>query len=339
VPGIDRAGVTAWFARHVAGVEPPLEVERISGGRSNLTYAVRDARGRRWVLRRPPLSGVLPSAHDMAREHRIIAALAATPVPVPPALGLCTDESVTGAPFYVMAFVDGVVPRDEASVRAGLGEAARARAADAMVDALVAIHALEPAAVGLGDLGRPGSYIERQLARWRRQWEQSRTRELPEVDETHRRLAARVPAQQGPSRLVHGDYRLDNLILSPAGEVLAVIDWELATLGDPLADVGLLWVYWNEPGDERHPLGAAPTALPGFPSRRELAERYASRSGRDLSELGFYVAFGYWKLAVILEGVYARSRAGAYGSQDPAADELAGVVAWLARSALDATRG
>jgi aminoglycoside phosphotransferase (APT) family kinase protein len=337
VPGIRAEATTAWFAANVPGVRPPLEFRLIAGGRSNLTYQVVDAAGRSWVLRRPPLSGVLPSAHDMGREHRIIAALRDTPVPVPEAIGLCSDESVTGAPFYVMSYVDGIVPRDERTVDASFDQAARASAARSLVEVLVELHAVEPADVGLGDLGRREGYIERQLRRWSRQWEQSKTRELPAMEAAGRRLAAGVPAQQGPGTIVHGDYRLDNLMLSPAGEVMAVLDWELCTLGDPLADVGLLMVYWSDPGDDVLPLDSTVTALPGFPRRAEVAEAYARASGRDLSELDYYVAFGYWKLAAILEGVYARSAAGAYGRGDDTYRRFASVVERLAERALDAT--
>ena len=329
--------MTAWFQAEVPDARPPLRFERLPGGRSNLTYRVRDAAGGDFVLRRPPLHGVLQSAHDMAREHRIIAALAGTDVPVPAALGLCEDPAVTGAPFYVMAYVDGAVPRDEATVTAAFDEQARAAAADSLVDALVALHGVDPDAVGLGQLGRREGYLERQLRRWKRQLEQSRTRELPVLDEVHRRLEAAVPAQVGPARVVHGDYRLDNVILSPAGRVLAVLDWELCTLGDPLADVGLLLVYWAEPGDTALPLGTAPTRLPGFPPRAALTAAYAARSGRAVDQLDYYMAFGYWKLAVILEGVYARYTAGAYGEGDDTWLAFAGTVVQLADLALEAT--
>ena len=336
-PGVDPVAVTAWFQAQVPGVRPPLRFERIAGGRSNLTYRVDDAAGATFVLRRPPLSGVLPSAHDMVREHRILTALGPTPVPVPVPVALCADPDVTGAPFYVMEHVDGVVPRDEATVEAALDTPARAAAASALVDALVALHAVDPDQVGLGRLGRREGYLERQLGRWKRQLEQSRTRGLPTLDEVHRRLAAAVPTQVGPARVVHGDYRLDNVVLSPAGEVRAVLDWELCTLGDPLADVGLLLVYWTEAGEDAPPLGSAPTALPGFPSRAELAGAYAGRSGRDLGELAFYLAFGYWKLAVILEGVLARHQAGAYGGDVGTWPAFEVAVTRLADQALAAT--
>jgi aminoglycoside phosphotransferase (APT) family kinase protein len=334
--GIEADQVSAWFAANVPAARPPLAFELIPGGHSNLTFLVRDAAGAAWVLRRPPLSGVLPSAHDMGREHRIIAALRGTPVPVPAAIGLCEDPSVTGAPFYVMDYVDGVVPRDQATVERSLGLPQRAAATASLVEVLADLHRVDPDAVGLGQLGRREAYAERQLRRWGRQWEQSKTRELPAIEEAGRRLAARVPPQQG-SALVHGDYRLDNLIVSPAGRVLAVIDWELCTLGDPLADVGLLLVYWSEPGDELQPLESAPTAVPGFPSRAEVAAAYAAASDLDLGDLDFYMALGYWKLAVILEGVYARALGGAYGQADQRVHSFPRLVTQLAERALDAT--
>jgi aminoglycoside phosphotransferase (APT) family kinase protein len=337
IPGIDLAGVTGWFEVNVVGARPPLRVAQIAGGRSNLTYRVDDSAGASWVLRRPPLHGVLPSAHDMGREHRVIAALAGTPVPVPATFGLCQDPAVTGAPFYVMEHVDGIVPRDEATVAAGLDEPARGAAASSLVDALVALHQVDPGQVGLGDLGRHHGYLERQLARWQRQLDQTRTRPLPALDEVHRRLAANLPAQVGPARVVHGDFRLDNVVVSPAGQVLAVLDWELCTLGDPLADVGLLQVYWAEPGDQTLPLGSAPTVMPGFPDRAAVAAAYASRSGRDLSQLDTYVAFASWKLAVILEGVVARHATGAYGEGDDSWRGFAEVVVELADRALKLT--
>src|SRR3954451_19705183 len=294
-PGIDVAGVTSWFEANVPGVRPPLSFELIAGGRSNLTFGVGDAEGpRRWALRRPPLHGVLGSAHDVGREHRVVAALAGTDVPVPPALGLCEDPDVTGAPFFVMEFVEGVVLRDEELERGGFAGDVRSRASHAMVETLAAIHAVVPADVGLGELGRQEGYIARQLKRWQGQLEQARTRELPDLEEAHARLSEAIP-EQGPATIVHGDYRLDNMILSPQGDVRAVLDWELCTLGDPMADVGLLVVYWNRPW------GVAPANFDGFPPVDDLIERYGQVSGRDLSQLDFYVAFGSWKLAAIIE--------------------------------------
>jgi aminoglycoside phosphotransferase (APT) family kinase protein len=327
--GIDAANVTRWFTEHAAGIQPPLRFELIAGGRSNLTYRVTDAAGQAWVLRRPPLGQVLATAHDMGREHKIISALAPTDVPVAPTIGLCTDEAVNGAPFYVMGFVDGIIARGLEAGRL-LSPEAQDRAGHQLPDVLARIHAVDVDAVGLGDLGRKEGYIARQLKRWYAQWESSKTRELPVVDEVHAALAARIP-EQGPATIVHGDYRLDNCMLSPDGTIAAVLDWELCTLGDPLADVGLLLVYWNDPG-ERSVLPGADTSLTGLPTKAELVARYAAASGRDVSQVGYYVAFGYWKLACILEGVYARYRGGVMG-ETSGFEGFAAQVEMLARQA------
>jgi aminoglycoside phosphotransferase (APT) family kinase protein len=273
----------------------------------------------------------------MGREHRILAALAGTPVPVPSVVGLSEGSSVNGAPFYVMQFVDGAILRDEASVEWVVSPDRRRAVANSLVDTLVSLHEIDPDAVGLGALGRKHGYVDRQLRRWRTQWDGVRTRDLPLVDEICRRLAARVPPQ-GPARIVHGDYRLDNVIVSPAGDVLAVLDWELCTLGDPLADVGLLVVYWTQRGDDFAALGAAPTSLPGFPTRDELTARYAAESGRDLSDLEFYVALGFWKLAVISEGVWSRYRSGAYQGRDEGFEGFRRVVEPLLEAAWEVVR-
>jgi aminoglycoside phosphotransferase (APT) family kinase protein len=336
VDGIDAGAVGAWFAEHVPAARPPLTYERIAGGHSNLTYRVADAAGGEWALRRPPLGRTLSSAHDMAREHRVVAALGGTPVPVAPVVGLCEDDSVNGAPFYVMDFVRGPVLRGTAEAEASFpDEGDRAAIGMRVADTLAAIHAVDPDAVGLGDLGRKEDYVARQLRRWYGQWEKSKTRELTAIDRVHDRLAARIPAQQGAS-IVHGDYRLDNMILTDSGEVAAVVDWELCTLGDPLADVGTLMAYWPERGVEHTGLGAPANLAPGFPTRAELAARYAESSGRDLSDLDFYTALGYWKLAIILEGVYARYAAGGYGkgsSSDSGLEAFARLVERLAGTA------
>lgn len=317
VDGIDAAAVTAWFAEHVPAARAPLSFALIAGGHSNLTFSVTDAAGTRWVLRRPPLGQVLATAHDMGREHRIISALGPTDVPVPPTVGLCTDETVNGAPFYVMEFVDGRVIRSHAEAEA-LTPTQRRRAGDSIVEVLAAIHSVDVDAVGLGDLGRKEDYVARQLKRWYTQFQGSDDQVpgglgLPEVHQVHDHLAARIP-DQGPATIVHGDYRLDNCMLGDDGSIVAVLDWEICTLGDPLADVGLLWVYWSDPDEDAVMPQASPTALEGFPRKQELIDRYAAASGRDLSELSYYVAFGYWKLTCIIAGVYARYAGGAMGS-------------------------
>jgi aminoglycoside phosphotransferase (APT) family kinase protein len=336
VEGIDVPKVSDWFAANIPGAVLPLHFTLVAGGRSNLTFRVTDSGGRAYALRRPPVSHVLPTAHDMGREHRIIAALGPTGLPVPPALGYCADESVNGRPFYVMGFVDGHVLR-KAEVVAQLGLPARRRAGESLIDTLAGIHAVDVDAVGLGDLARRDGYIARQLKRWYSQYQQSKGMGGPDVadiDEVHDLLADRIPDQVGTA-IVHGDYRLDNCIVGDDGEVRAVLDWELCTLGDPLADLGILMVYWAEPGDPSTALMESATQAPGFPSRVELRERYADRSGRDLSELDFYVAFGYWKLACVLEGVFARYAGGAGGGDPTDYRGFADQVVRLARSAAD----
>jgi aminoglycoside phosphotransferase (APT) family kinase protein len=328
--GIDVPRTEAWFQANAGEVELPLSFERISGGRSNLTYAVTDGVGRRWALRRPPLGKRLASAHDMGREFRIISALQETPVPVAPAVGL-SDEGED--PFYVMEWVDGPVLRSKADGEVFQDEDERRAIGERVVDTLVAIHSVDPDDVGLGELAKKADYVARQLHRWQGQWQKQHTRELPLVDEVHDRLAARIP-EQGPATIVHGDYRLDNMILSHAGEVAAVVDWELCTLGDPLADVGLLIVYWGEEDDELLPLLEPATMLPGFPDRAEVRELYAERSGRDLAEIDFYVALGLWKLSIVLEGVFARYAAGQYGA--PEQTREGDVVEQLVEAASDA---
>ncbi len=314
VDGIDAARVTAWL-RARADVTGELDFAVIAGGRSNLTYRVRDDAGVQWVLRRPPLHSVLASAHDVGREHRIMAALQDTVVPVPPLVGMESDAEVTGAPFYVMEFVDGLVPRDADEVVARLTPEARRNAAFSLADTLADLHEVDVDEVGLGDLARREDYIARQLKRWQGQYAKGGTRELPLVDIVHDRLAADIP-DQGRAAIVHGDYRLDNTIVGDDGSIRAVLDWELCTLGDPLADLGVLEVYWAPPAGRQMPMIPAAGVIEGFPSFDEVIARYAARSSRDLAELRYYVAFGYWKLAIILEGVYTRFASGAYGETD-----------------------
>jgi aminoglycoside phosphotransferase (APT) family kinase protein len=335
VEGIDREGVTAWMAAAVPDSEPPFAFSLIAGGRSNLTYRVTDGTGRSFALRRPPVSHVLPTAHDMAREYRVISALGPTGVPVPETLGLCTDESVNGAPFYVMSFVEGHIVRDERAASA-LTEAARAHAGISLVDTLALLHAVDVDAVGLADFARRDGYIARQLKRWHGQFTQSTVDGVPGpavVDRVHELLAARIPDQQGQA-IVHGDYRLDNTVLDDGGSVVAILDWEICTLGDPLADLGLLLVYWSEPGDEAALVGVAPTVLPGFALRSELLERYAALTGRDVSGIAYYRAFGFWKLACILQGVHARYAGGAAAGDRSGADQFAAHVLRLGDRAL-----
>jgi aminoglycoside phosphotransferase (APT) family kinase protein len=314
-PGVDPERAGRWLIEHVDDVEGPVRFSFISGGRSNLTYRIDDGTGRALVLRRPPVGGVLESAHDMGREWKIISGLARSEVPVAPAIAFCDDVDVIGAPFYIMGFVDGWIV-DTATVAEELSLAAREHAGRELVDVMAALHRIEPADVQLQDLGRPHGYIERQLRRWSLQWERSRTRDLPVVDEVHRRLALTLPAEQRTG-IVHGDFRLGNMIVGGAGEFNAVLDWELATLGDVLADLGWLLSSWVEPGEEdTASVPPPPSVAPGFPSRAGLRDRYAAASGLDLSDLDYYIAFARWRSVCISEGVYARYKAGVMGADD-----------------------
>jgi aminoglycoside phosphotransferase (APT) family kinase protein len=332
--GIDAARVGAWLEANVAGAQGPFAYDRIAGGRSNLTFRVTDSVGNCWALRRPPMGKALGSAHDMGREHMVVSALADTPVPVAPIAGYCTDEAVNEAPFYVMEFVEGPILRLREDAE-GFDEAERRAIGERVVDTLVEIHAQVPDDVGLGELGKKEDYVARQLRRWGKQWEGSKTREVPLVERVHDRLSELIP-EQGPATLVHGDYRLDNMILDDSGHVAAVVDWELCTLGDPLADVGLLLVYWGEEGDTLLPLFEPATMAPGFPSRDDVKARYAERSGRDLARIDFFVALGYWKLAIILEGVYSRYAKGQYGKPEDGFEEFGRNVGRLAEAADEA---
>jgi aminoglycoside phosphotransferase (APT) family kinase protein len=311
--GINQGNVTGWMASHLPELAAPLTFTLIAGGRSNLTFRVEDAEGRAWALRRPPLHHVLPTAHDMSREYRLMHSLGPAGVPVPVTIGLCSDESVNERPFYVMEFVEGHILRTAPEAEAAFDEATRRRVGDHMADTLAALHAVEPDAVGLGDLGRHEGYIERQLKRWRGQYEQMQVEGVDHgelVERVSNELARRIPKQQRTS-VVHGDYRMDNVVLADDGTVRAILDWEICTLGDPLADLGLLMVYWADPTDSMAVLGLSPTTAPGFSTRAEVLERYGSVSDLDISGVGYYQAFGYWKLACILQGVYARYVAGA----------------------------
>jgi aminoglycoside phosphotransferase (APT) family kinase protein len=321
VPGIDdvpRLG--RWLHENgVTATEAPPRVRLIAGGRSNLTYLLEPGgQAAPLVLRRPPLGHVLPTAHDMSREYRVLSALAGTDVPVPVTVAVCQDADLIGAPFYLMAYVPGLVLRT-AGDRTRLTPAQARQLSESFTDVLAAIHGVDLAATGLASFGRPEGYMERQLARWQRQWELSATREVPGYSELTQRLADGLPGRSAlpPSAgtLVHGDYRLDNtLVALGAGDtarpaIAAVLDWEMSTLGDPLADLGLALVYWTEPGDDDIldlAVASEVTSGPGFLTRAQIADRYAVATGRDVSGVGYYMAFGCFKLAVVLEGIQAR---------------------------------
>jgi aminoglycoside phosphotransferase (APT) family kinase protein len=314
LPGLPRKSVDGWLRDALADTVSAgdWQAALISGGLSNITYRITVA-GANFILRRPPLGHTLPRAHDVAREFRVLDALWPTPVPVPEPIALCTDPEVIGAPFYLMREVPGEVLR-HCEDTATLSAQARGEISQALVEALAALHAVDPDSVGLGDFGRRHGYPARQLRTWGEQWHRSRTRELPDMDRLLAKLQARLPADS-ESTITHGDFRLDNAIidLTTAPRVAAILDWELSTLGEPLGDLGLTMTYWHDLGDEERaqiPVATGVTAHEGFPTSEEVAERYARLTGRSLDALPFYVALAAMKLAVILEGIHSRYLAG-----------------------------
>jgi aminoglycoside phosphotransferase (APT) family kinase protein len=366
-PGVTAAvvgAVAGWLVGQGATVREPLAFEVLPGGRSNLTYLIRDADGRRWVLRRPPLTSLHSSAHDVLREHRVIAALQPTAVPVPDPIGRCADKDLIGAPFYVMAYVPGTVLLDQATAERTLDRAARARAGAGLVDVLAELHDVDPAGVGLADLGRRDDYVRRQLRGWGRQLDRldehdgagqggagqggagqggagqggvaadQSVREL--LREVRGRLAAAVP-DCFESVIVHGDFRPGNAIVGADGTVRALLDWELCTLGDPLADLGWLLAYWGSGTAVPLPL-PVPTRAAGFPTRDAVLTRYAELTGRSLDDIDYYVALALWRLAVILSGVRARLQAADSGGGAVEQADLAERIATLGEAASAAIR-
>ncbi len=303
-PGLDLAALATWLSTAAPGLlSGPLTGEVVAGGKSNLTYVVADG-SRQVIVRRPPLGHVLATAHDMVREHRVMAALHGTPVPVPQMYAVCPDDAVLGAPFYVMELVAGV-PYRSAEELESLGAARTRRIAERMVDTLADLHTVDPQAVGLADFGRPEGFLARQVRRWGQQLDSSRSRDLAGADELLGLLRGGVPDGTPPA-VVHGDYRLDNILVTDDGELAAVLDWEMATLGDPLTDVALLLTY-HRVAELGVGAGVSTASLaPGFATREEIVARYGARSGRDLTHLGFYEALACFKLAVILEGIHLR---------------------------------
>jgi aminoglycoside phosphotransferase (APT) family kinase protein len=303
--GLDPARLAEYFDRSLPGLaRGPLSASLIAGGKSNLTYRVTDG-ARTWAVRRPPLGHVLATAHDMAREYRVMSALAEAGFPVPRTAGLCEDPEVIGAPFYVMEFVEGHVYRTSEDT-AGLGAARARRITANLIEVLASLHAVEPGRIGLADFGRPQGYLERQVRRWTKQLGDSGDRNLPGFAELSVRLAATAP-HSDRAALVHGDYRLDNTIVAGDDSIAAVVDWEMSTLGDPVADLGLMIVYWDETaGMPREAVASAIRTEHGFPDGRELAAAYAAATGADLGDLPWCVALGCFKLAVIAEGIHYR---------------------------------
>ncbi|MBA4606915.1 phosphotransferase family protein [Aeromicrobium sp. Marseille-Q0843] len=312
VQGLDLEALRTWLDAEAPGELPgALSASLITGGKSNLTYAVTNGE-RDVIVRRPPLGHVLATAHDMGREHRVMAALAGTAVPVPRMIAECTDESVIGAKFYVMERMSGTAFQRAKDLEVIGAERTRA-VTERLVDTLADLHAVDYEAVGLGDFGRPDGYLTRQVARWKKQLDSSRSREIEGIDELAERLTSSVPATS-ESTIVHGDYRLDNVLVDTedGDRITTVLDWEMSTLGDPLTDVAVMLAYQHlalSAGPSSGQVTDAPQA-PGYLSPDEVVDRYAARSGRDVSELGFHLGLAYFKLAVILEGIYFRHAAG-----------------------------
>jgi aminoglycoside phosphotransferase (APT) family kinase protein len=308
-PGLDLEALAGYLGPHIGGLAGALRGEVIPGGRSNLTYIVDDGE-HRFVVRRPPLAHVLPTAHDMAREYGVLSALQDTGIPVPRVIALCEDDAVIGAPFYVMEWIDGHVVRDALPVEFADTRQTRRAMSSALIETLLQLHAIDPDAIGLADFGHPDGFLGRQVRRWWQQWEASKTRELPSIEVLHRRLDEKVP-EQSASGIVHGDYRLDNVMYAPTdpARIVAVIDWEMCTIGDPLCDLGLLCVYWADDQSEvaaRTLHGRAITVEDGFYKRADILRDYAAGSERNMSALDWYIALGAYKLAIIAEGITAR---------------------------------
>jgi len=322
-PLVDAQALSSWLDGRLPG-EGEFEVERHQAGHSNETFFLRRS-GHEWVLRRPPRGAFLPTAHDVLREHRVLTALADTPARAPRSILACDDEAVIGVPFFLMERVHGVVVR-EALPNALDDERERRRIGEEMIDALAELHAVDWRAVGLEGWGKPSGYLERQVRRWGGQLELATrfTRPLPDLERVRAWLGENLP-DSGPSTIVHGDYKLDNVVLdleAPA-RLVAILDWEMSTIGDPLADLGYLLSFWREPGDPPPPVLAEQvevTRAPGFPSREEMIERYRDRTGRDSGDMTWYIVLALWKLAILLEGSYARHLAGV--TDDPFFAEL-----------------
>ncbi|MEU4014749.1 phosphotransferase family protein [Microbacterium sp. NPDC028030] len=336
--GLRPDAVSAWFAEHIDGASGPLTFAQIAGGRSNLTYLVQNDSGARWVLRRAPLGMGDSRSHDVLREAGVLTRLAPTPVPVPAVAGRTSDDAITGAPFYVMEHIDGVVLRDPAAVESAVTPPRRRAFAASLVSRLADLHAVDPRDVGWGELAERDDYLSRQLGRWHANWAADRVRVLDDIGRAHDRLRELVPAQTS-ARIVHGDYRIDNCVYGPDGSIRAVLDWELTTVGDPLADLGQLLTYWAEPDDEVRALQNPPTLAPGFPTREELIGMYvAAAPSTDVSRLDFHVAYNWWKVACIVENVYTRMARGAMGASDRPPASFAAQAERIAAEAWRLTR-
>ena len=326
--GYDIPRVESWIEQNITALTPPFTWTRLEGGHSNLTYQLDDAKGKQAVIRRPPQGVLLPKAHDMSREWALISSLGPTPVPVPEAMGFCEDPEVTGAWFYVMGCIHGHPLYNGEQSREWISEENRGAMSQSFVDVLAALHSLDPDELGLGDLGKKDSYVGRQLKTWYRSWNASiegAQLDDPRAHELQQYFLDNLP-DQGPARVVHGDYGCHNCLFGADGKIAAVVDWEISTLGDPLADLAYALNQWSEVDDELL-RGADPvTAMPGFWTRDELCARYADQTGRDLSNLNYYIGFNRWKTAAIVHGVYSRYMEGKKSSDGIDLDDLRGRI-------------
>ncbi|QDX80182.1 hypothetical protein B9N43_02240 [Denitratisoma sp. DHT3] len=323
IKGINLPPVTDWLAANLDGLPAPYRFDLVAAGGSNLTYIVTAGNGKRFVLRRPPVRARIATAHDMRREYDIMSALGDSSVPVPAMLAYCDDAAVNGVDFYCMEMVDGLILRDLAAVE-GMSAGECLRATESLIDAQIAFHQIDLEAVGLAGLARHDGYLERQLARWKKQVEAAKSRDVPLIDSLHETLSKNIPTTTVRPGLAHGDYRFDNIILNDGYRVAAVLDWELCTIGDPIADFVWSLNYWAEPGDRLFWLQDPPTRNPLFPHRDFVIDLYQARSGHTVNDLDWYTAFSWWKQACIVEGVYNRMKQGASGGMKVEAIDLVG---------------
>lgn len=336
--GISHDAVTEWMQAHIPSCVPPVRFTQIAGGRSNLTYEVTGSGTGRWILRRPPLGVREGNAHDVVREADVLAKVSGTGVPVPTIRGVCTDEEVTGAPFFVMDHLDGAILRTPTDLDQFPHDSQRSRIAHDLIDVLARLHRADLAEIGWGERAGQRGFIERQLSRWSHNWENDRVRVLGDIERTRDALLEKIPEQHRAS-VVHGDYRLDNCLIGPDSTVIGVLDWELTTVGDPLADLGQFLVYWAQPGDAVTALENPPTLTEGLPTRDDLVHSYreAMRGTLDVTDeaVDFYIAFSWWKTACIVENVYTRMSRGAMGRTDRSPDSFAAQAERLAAQAWD----
>jgi aminoglycoside phosphotransferase (APT) family kinase protein len=328
---VDR--LQRWLSAHAPQISTPVRLVLISAGRSNLTYVLEDSSGEQFVLRRPPAGTLLATAHDVGREHRIISSLRDSGLPLPATVANCADPGVIGAPFFVMPFVAGTIVTDQTAARS-LSDDVRQRVGTALATTLAQLHAVDLDQVGLGDLRRNRSYAKRQLRRWGGQIEGDESPHNESLRELGARLGEQIPASQREV-LLHGDFKLENMILNPQGEVAAVLDWELASVGDPLADLAWLLIWWGEPGEDQPWINPRPTSVGGFGDRESITAEYARASALDVTDIDYYMAFSYWRLSCINVATRRRFLAGDMGNKVIDIGALDHQVTWQTQAAAD----